>query len=279
MIRLLLTLLLLSTSALSAPNIVASIAPIHSLVSNITQGITEPMLLLKGNQSAHHSHLVPSQLISISQADLIITMHLNFEEGLAKPLSRIDSSKRFMVNAQEHEAHEAHFDVYNHHTWLSIERMQLFTKNITQLLMLIDEENSQKYQQNYLKLDQKLLALKVSIKQTLADNKKPLASYSNAFGYFIDDNQLNQTTLITTQHEERLSIFKVIKAKKSMQANQVKCLLSTTEVPPKRINILTEGLDIKIARLNIRGGEFSAGRDQYFQLMQHITNQVSQCLQ
>jgi zinc transport system substrate-binding protein len=64
-----------------------------------------------------------------------------------------------------------------------------------------------------------------------------------------------------------------------MQANQVGCLLSTTDVPPKRINTLTEGLDINTVRINILGSEFKTGADQYFKLMNNMTIKVSQCLQ
>jgi zinc transport system substrate-binding protein len=262
-------LLLLATSAMSTPNIVVSIAPIHSLVSGITEGITKPKLLLTNNQSAHHAHLVPSQLRLIEQADLIITIHPKFEKGLVKSLNRIDNSKIFIVNS----------DLNNHHTWLSISRMQDFIKQLTNRLIMLDENNSIAYKNNYLKLDKKLTTLKLNIQQTLANTNIPIANYSNALDYFIKDNQLNQTTIINSKHEERLSIYKIIKAKKSMYANNVVCLLSTTNVPIKRINTLTEGLNINTASLNIMGSETTLDINQYFKLMHNITNKVSQCLQ
>jgi len=78
MVRSLLIVLLLTTNIFAAPNIVVSIKPIHSIVSNITQGITTPKLLLKNNQSPHQFHLKPSQLSLIDQADLIVSIHPNF---------------------------------------------------------------------------------------------------------------------------------------------------------------------------------------------------------
>ncbi|MEO1940719.1 MAG: zinc ABC transporter substrate-binding protein, partial [Candidatus Thioglobus sp.] len=118
MSRLLLTLLaLLSANVYSAPNIVVSIAPIHSIVSNITQGVTEPKLLLKGNQSAHHAHLVPSQLSMIEQANLIVIMHPNFEVGLSKSLSQLNTKTVLLVND----------DINNHHSWVDIQKMEDFS--------------------------------------------------------------------------------------------------------------------------------------------------------
>ncbi|MBT4553339.1 MAG: ABC transporter substrate-binding protein, partial [Candidatus Thioglobus sp.] len=44
--RLIFIAFLFSANALATPNIVVSIKPIHSIVSNITQGVTSPALLL-----------------------------------------------------------------------------------------------------------------------------------------------------------------------------------------------------------------------------------------
>ena len=270
MSRLLLTLLaLLSANVYSAPNIVVSIAPIHSIVSNITQSVTEPKLLLKGNQSAHHAHLVPSQLSMIEQADLVVIMHPNFEVGLSKSLSQLNTKTVLLVND----------GINNHHSWVNIQKMKDFSKKITDKLSLIDPDNKTIYLANYAKLQQKLTQLKIDITQVMKNNKHPIASYSNALEHFIKENRLNQKTLITTKHEERLSIYKIINAKKSMLSNSTKCLISTTSVPIKHINILTEGLEIDVVRINIMGDEFATGNNQYFQLMNNITKKVDQCLQ
>lgn len=284
---LLITLLLFSANAISAPNIVISISPIHSLISNITQGVTTPKLLLKSNQSAHHTHLIPSQLSMIEQADLVVIMHSDFEQGLARALSQINNKKIFSVDSNTDDDHEIHnnihshdddHDTINHHSWLDINHMQIFAKKITHKLSLIDPNNQAIYQENYIKLNQQLEALKNNIKQLLANSKQPIASYSNAFEYFIHANGLVQKTLITSKHEERLSIYKIIKAKKSMRENQVKCLLGTVDVPLKRIKVLTEGLNINAVRIDIIGRELTSDKNQYFKLMTNIASQISQCL-
>ena len=286
MLRLLLsTFILLSTSATSEPNIVVSINPIHSLVGNITKGITTPKLLLTNNQSAHHTHLKPSQLSLIENADLIIAIHPKMEQGLNKALRNINKGKKLYVyqaeqdHSDEHDEHDEHgHDNENYHIWLDINQMQNFAKNLSTKLGLIDPANQAIYQKNYILLNAKLKILKKNTKDTLANSKQPIANYSNAFEHFINTNQLNQKTLITSKHEERLSLHKIIKAKKSMQTNQVKCLLSTVSVPEKRIKVLTEGLKINTAKIDILGREFNPDNDQYFKLMNSITNKVEQCL-
>jgi zinc transport system substrate-binding protein len=62
MLRIVLIFFFVSANVVATPNIVVSIKPIHSIVSNITQGITTPKLLIKDNQSPHNFHLKPSQM-------------------------------------------------------------------------------------------------------------------------------------------------------------------------------------------------------------------------
>ncbi len=51
--------------------VVASIKPIHSLVSAITEGIGEPILLVKGAGSPHTYSLKPSQAKELQEAECL----------------------------------------------------------------------------------------------------------------------------------------------------------------------------------------------------------------
>ena len=87
-----------AVSAQLAPNVVVSIRPIHSIVSALMDGVSEPKLLLDSNESAHTFHLKPSQLNMLSKADLVITIGDRFEEGLSKGLRHIDEKSLLAVS-------------------------------------------------------------------------------------------------------------------------------------------------------------------------------------
>ena len=270
MVRSLLIVLLLTTNIFAAPNIVVSIKPIHSIVSNITQGITTPKLLLKNNQSPHQFHLKPSQLSLIDQADLIVSIHPNFEAGLTKALSSIDNSKQLMVNDNSST---------NHHTWLDVGHIQRFSASLTDKLTQIDVGNAATYKNNLTLLNQKLEQLKRNTNQQLSKHSTTqIAAFSNTFEYFINSNHLQRPTVITQSHGERLSIHKILKGKQIMQKQQTKCLLSTIEIPKKRINVLTEGIDINTTSVDIVGFNIDKGTQHYFKLISTMTNKVDQCL-
>ncbi|AYQ56129.1 ABC transporter substrate-binding protein [Bathymodiolus thermophilus thioautotrophic gill symbiont] len=276
----LVAMLWFSTNIFAAPNIVVSIKPIHSIVSSLTQGITEPKLLLKANQSAHHAHLKPSQLSLLNQADLAIFIHPDFEEGLKKVLANLDVGKTLIIGNMKKISliHNQHQKAINYHLWLDINNMQIFAKKLIEKLIEIDPDNRSKYTTNLNNFNKNSNTLKQTIGQKLSAYKsKTLASYADTFDYYTHANQLKKSVNITNYHDEKLSIFKMIKAKKTMKNTQTKCLLATTEVSKKRLHSLTEGLTINSTNIDIMGFDVAQGSEHYFKLMHNITNKVTQC--
>ena len=276
--------IVLTSSALASTNIVVSIKPIHSIVSALTQDISTPKLLLSSQESAHHAHLKPSQLSHLEQADLVIIVHPDFEQGLSKSIRNIPNKKLFTVDHStinkydEHDEHDEHDDK-NHHSWLSTKKMQQFAHLLSNKLIQIDPTNKTTYQKNLHKFSQKLAALELNSQQQLsAQNNQTLITYNNAFQHFIENNSLKQISSISRQHGENLSIFKILNAKKLINKHQINCLLATNEIPKKRINTLTEGLNINTASIDIIGFDINPGADHYFKLMQTVTQKTAQCL-
>ena len=277
--------LLFATNVLASPNIVVSIKPIHSIVSALTQGVSIPTLLLSGNQSAHHAHLNPSQISLLEKADLVVIVHPDFEEGLAKSVRNIQADKVLTVDqsedeqGHEHEHEHEHAGSVNHHSWLNIEDMQGFTQALSQRLIKIDPKNKAIYLANLDALKLKLDELQNTTQQQLSNyTNQPLMTYNNAFEHFIENYELKSVGSVSRQHGENLSIFKILKAKQIIKDEKVTCLFFTTETQHKRINTLTEGLNINTADIDIIGFDIQPGVDHYFKLMQNIAQKTSQCL-
>ncbi len=272
-----------STSQVTAsPNIVVSIKPIHSIVSALTQGVSTPTLLLNANQSAHHAHLKPSQVSQLEKADLVVIVHPDFEEGLAKSIRNIQADKVLTVDQSEDEqGHEHEHDgSVNHHSWLNIEDMQGFTQALSQRLIKIDPKNKAIYLANLDALKLKLDELQDATQQQLSNyTNQSLMTYNNAFEHFIENYKLKSVGRVSRQHEGEISIFKVLKAKESIKEHKVNCLLLTTDATQKRINTIVEGLSINTEKVDIMGFDIKPGADHYPQLIQNIANEVEQCLE
>ncbi len=278
---------LISSITLAEPSIIVSIKPIHSIVSNITQGITTPKLLITNNQSPHYFHLKPSQISLIRQADLIISVHTNIESGIAKLLSNIDIQRKLYVveNSQqnnkdghdEHDEHDEHDKDY--HDWLNISAVQKFSIRLTNKLISIDANNRLIYQSNLLAFNKKLNILKKRIKeQLLPYQNTPIMTYSNAFKQFIQTNQLNAIATFVNNHEKLSSIKNILSGREVIRSKNVQCLISIIGVAPKKINSMIENFNIKHESIDIINLNYAQNNFYYSVLMQNIANKFEKCL-
>ena len=76
--------LLLSTSALAAPRVIASIMPVHSIVASVMGDVGIPELLLSGKNSEHTASLSPQQLSDLGKADAVFMIGGGLEHKLGQ---------------------------------------------------------------------------------------------------------------------------------------------------------------------------------------------------
>ena len=112
-----------SFAAKAEIKVVTTIKPLHSLISNVMDGIGEPSLIIEGSTSPHSFVLKPSHAKLIEQADIIFWIGKDLETFMEKPLSsiaknakkislmelkKIDKLKFREENIFEHVDHDGH---------------------------------------------------------------------------------------------------------------------------------------------------------------------------
>ncbi len=101
--RALVALLLLSGLSLAhaqPPRVVVSIAPLHSLVAGVMDGVGEPQLLIAANASPHAYSLRPSEARALSRAELVIWVGEALENMLVQPLHSLAGQARVLSLAE-----------------------------------------------------------------------------------------------------------------------------------------------------------------------------------
>ncbi len=73
----------------AAPDVVASIKPVHSLVAGVMDGVGTPKLLMTGGQSPHAYRLKPSEAAMLESAELVVWVGPALETVLARPVANI----------------------------------------------------------------------------------------------------------------------------------------------------------------------------------------------
>ncbi len=153
--------------------VTASIPPIHSLLSQVMQGIATPNLLIKTSTSPHNYALKPSDIVQLQHQDLIFWVGADIENNLAKfmkprkhntaiALSNFSEltmlpwrhKTDFSWHTADEEAkssrHAHNITRYNQHLWLDPDNAKIILTHMRDLLILIDPKNSKKYASNTL---------------------------------------------------------------------------------------------------------------------------------
>jgi len=284
-----------NVGAKSTPNVVVSIKPIHSIVSALMEDVSKPHLLLESSDSAHTFHLKPSQLNLLSNADIVITIGDSFETGLNKTLGNIKDESHIVVseiedldiyhsrNVDRNEMDNDEKDEltdYDLHLWLDIDNMKKTAHYLNDQLIKIDPSNSNIYEANLIKTHSRLDKLKSELRQQLAPfSSKRFAIYSDTLQYFEKSFHFQEPVIITPYHGARLSIHRTLEGRKKMKDLKIKCLLYGLENTSKKMNVLSEGLAIKVHRIDILGAKLDAGSGQYFNLMERLSSQMVECLE
>ena len=93
------TALLCGTAAVPAAGddgirVVASIKPVHSLVSAVMAGVGEPHLIIRGHSSPHTFTMRPSDAAALEDADIVFMIGDTMETALAGPVDSLASGAR-----------------------------------------------------------------------------------------------------------------------------------------------------------------------------------------
>lgn len=115
----------------AVPSVAVDIAPVHSLVSQIMEGVGEPTLLIPAEASPHGYALLPSQVQALSEANVVFWMGESFTPWLEKALDNVaDSAQKIelleleetvtydyreMAVFDEHHDEDGHDEKDEHH--------------------------------------------------------------------------------------------------------------------------------------------------------------------
>ena len=183
--------LLAGAPAGARPRVVASIKPLHALVSGVMVGVGSPALLVKGQGSPHSIALRPSAAWALRRAQVVFWVGPNLEAGLNKPLAALAGQAAVVAlgrarglallrprrggfwgpgSAGEEEAtpRPAGPGETEHHVWLDPVNARALVAEIVEALSGVDPANRDRYHANGRALAARLRALHRELEELLA---------------------------------------------------------------------------------------------------------------
>ena len=301
------SLLSLFSNAQAEIKVVASIKPIHSLVSYVMDGVGTPNILVDGSSSPHSFQLKPSHAKMLQDADIVFWIGEDLETFLETPLSSIatnaakitlmelddiellkfrekhifDKHDDHEEHAEEQAEHEDHHDEHNHgefdiHFWLDPEIAKVMVKSIARELSDIDVANKSIYKANALKaigeLDELIEATKLKINKDAS-----YVVFHDAYQYFEQRFGIEVLGALSVNPEILPGAKQLAEIREVIEHENVKCIFSEPQFNPSIAKTIAADTGVKAAVLDPLGAELEPGKDLYFELIADMSSSFGGC--
>ena len=281
MIRLILFLFFLiplASHAEAQPRVLVTIKPVHSLVTALLAGITEPDLLLDGRLSPHGYQLRPSDALKLTQADVIIWMGPTLEDFIQKQLRQISGKTIIQLTDTHHAAAslaQLHTDP---HRWLDPQLALVDIQHIAESLISQYPHLKAKISINLKRLVDRLRKLDSELINTFAGKREISAMlYHDAWHYFTDHFRLNVHGIINPVAHQQPGARHLNIIIETIESRKTQCLLVEPQFQPRYINTLKKKYQLKILKIDPLAASQPSGTEAYFDMMRANANAFVQC--
>ncbi|EGQ7972548.1 zinc ABC transporter substrate-binding protein ZnuA [Vibrio parahaemolyticus] len=286
-------LILAASAMLTLPaqaiTVLTSIKPIQLMVTELTEGVTTPEVLVQSNASPHDYSLRPSDVKKVASADLVIWYGHDLEPFLEKVVSNrsstltlseipnlalreFDSEHSHDHDGHDHGSHDPHF-------WLGIKPVKQVAQAVVNKLVEIDPANAKTYSNNLVKFEEQLAAKDKEIEQQLAPVKNQgYFVFHDAYGYFEERYQLNNLGHFTVTPDRKPGAKTLIQIRKTLGSGNVACVFSEPQFTPAVVESVMRGSDVAKGELDPLGSAIIVEPGSYFNLLGNMADSFAQCL-
>lgn len=295
---------LLPAPVASAPRVVASIAPLHSLVAGVMDGIATPALIVQGYGSPHSYQMRPSEAAALQRADLVFWIGESLETFLQKPLRSLPRTARVVTaidapglrllanrgsgpwedgHGSRHAPGERHAGAthvaLDPHIWLDPTNATRLVSMIVTRLGTLDPANADRYKANAEQLNVRINALDRELGEKLARVRGiPFVVFHDAFQYFEQRYRLRAVGSMLSSPERLPGAKRVQALRAEIRGLGVRCIFQEPQFESALIKTLAEGTGARAAVIDPLGAAFEPGMDAYFKMMRANTSAIVDCL-
>ncbi|MBN9565555.1 MAG: zinc ABC transporter substrate-binding protein [Alphaproteobacteria bacterium] len=289
-------------------NVVVSVRPLYGIVASIMEGRGKPQLLLQGQESPHTYSSKPSDVIAISQADLVVWIGESYEIFLKKIMAN-EVSPTALITADKlhgtrllhlrsggvwgkhshshanivHDDHgHAHFEdttTIDGHLWLDIENAKKIAIAVKEKLCLLDKANAANYSANLSKFLKKLAALDAELRGKFHPfTNKGFIVFHDSYQYL--ENAYNLTTLgsILVEPESPAQPYHVDLLLKLLKNGNCHCIFSEPQFKSDIAENLSEKTKVPVGLLDPLGTQITLSPDHYVLLMKEMVSAIDKCV-
>ena len=289
------------------PKVAVDIAPVHSLVSRVMEGVGTPKLVIPAGASPHGYSLRPSEAKALQDADMVIWMGEdlapwmeNSIETLSKNadvITLLEESETKLLEFREgalfeehdhgdHDDHDDHDDHAGHeghnhgefdaHIWLDPSNAKEMVHEIAHELGDLDPANKDKYEAN---AEATIIALDQLIKDVSKDINKDakFVVFHDAYQYFEERFGVRAAGALTLNTDVLPGAKQIDEIQDVIKDRGINCIFSEPQFNPKIISTIAEDTNIKTGVFDPLGANINSDKDLYFKLISNLGNELKGC--
>jgi zinc transport system substrate-binding protein len=292
-------------SAAAAPQVVASVKPLHGLVAAVMAGVGEPRLLISRG-SPHGYSLRPSEARALRQAELVFWIGPGLEAVLVKPLRTLSAQATVIPMAElpglallplraggawEAEQHgpkdpdghgpaaETVAGSHNLHIWLDPDNARVMVEAIAAALVQADPPNADRYRRNGAHTLARIEAQDRDLRQRLAPiGNRAYVVFHDGYHYFERHYGLNAVGSIVVSPERAPGARRLREIRARIAELGAVCVFSEPPFESSLVETVVEGSDARTGTLDPLGIRIAPGPQAYFELMDALAAALLSCL-
>ncbi len=278
--------------------VVASIKPVHSLVSAVMAGVGEPYLIIRGASSPHTFTLRPSDAAALEEADIIFLIGDAMETALAGLVDRLAGQtlvvaladapglvRRLFREGGEFEADHEHDDgdedhgPFDMHLWLDPINGGVMAGVIASILAEADPANAAAYEANAEALRQRLDALTEELAAYLVPARgMPFIVFHDGYRYFEDRFGLTAVGSVVVSPGRPPGVRRMFELRDRVQSLGVACVFDEPQFDRRLVQTVIEGSEVRAGTVDPLGAAIEDGPGLYVTLLRNMAASFKACL-
>ena len=298
------------------PQVAVDIAPVHSLVARVMDGVGTPDLIIQPGASPHEYSLRPSEAAALQNANLVFwigpdltpwlidtiktlapdaavtalmeadgTIKLEFREGaLFEAHAHEDDDDHVDEAHDDHDdeetGHEGHGQgAHDPHAWLSPQNAMTWLNVIAGQLSAADPDNAGAYFTNAAAGRTEMEALIGEVIATLDPVRDgQFLVFHDAYQYFEMDFDFPASGAISIGDASDPSPARIAEIRDRIAEQGIDCVLAEPQFNPGLVATVLDGTEAGTGMLDPLGSDLEPGPALYSQLIRNLSTALAGCM-
>ena len=279
--------------------VVATINPVHSLVSGVMAGVGEPHLIVRGSVSPHSFSLRPSDAEMLEQADVVFLIGEAMETSIAGLIDTLADDARVVELSEvdglvrrplreggdfegevEHDHHgDQEHEVFDMHVWLDPLNAQAMVRAIADTLSEVHPAGAETYAANAASLQQRLTDLTTEIAAEVAPVQgEPFIVFHDGYRYFEDRFGVVAAGSAIVSADRSPGVRRIRELQEKVRDLGVTCVMTEPQFEARLVDVIIEGTTATAGSADPLGASVETGPELYFTLLRNLASSFKDCL-